>query len=192
MFSKPLSILQRAEERAEFKLGPNNGDEDVNFEVELGVMIGKRIEAYSEVSVETLHDYIGGYFLLLDYTDKNFLMNDLKNQGTFFLAKCQDDFLVLSDFIEKDKIEDCHKVHLELKVNGEVRQSDLTGNMRFKIHEQLAFMASHGMNFIPGDLVMTGTPEGISNIKPGDSLHATMTDASRGTLLAEISQKVVR
>ena len=64
--------------------------------------------------MENFHDYIGGYFLLLDYTDKTFLINDVKTSGPFFMSKCQDNLLVLSDFIEKEKIEDAHNVHIEL------------------------------------------------------------------------------
>ena len=67
--------------------------------------------------------------MLLDYTDKTFLMNDVKTSGPYFLCKAQDNFLVLSEFIEKEKILDAHKVYIELKINGEVKQSDLTGNM---------------------------------------------------------------
>ena len=56
-------------------------------------------------------------------------MNDVKTSGPYFLCKAQDNFLVLSEFIEKEKILDAHKVYIELKINGEVKQSDLTGNM---------------------------------------------------------------
>ena len=121
MFSKPLSCIQDPSKRHEFKIGPNNGPEDINFEVELGVMIGKPIEAYAEITKENLNDYIGGYFLLLDYTDKKFLVHDLTNSGPFFMGKCQDDLLVLSDFIEKERIPDCHNVWLELEIGGQVR-----------------------------------------------------------------------
>ena len=133
MFSKPLSCLQPTESRDTFKLGPQNGPEDINFEVELGVVIGKTMdEPFNPID---LHDYIKGYYLLLDYTDKTFLMQDMKNAGPFFIGKCQDNLLVLSDFISKKKIPNCHQVHLELDVNGEMRQSDVTGNMHFKIDE---------------------------------------------------------
>ena len=68
-----------------------------------------------------------------------------------------------------------------------MRQSDVTGNMHFKIDEQLNYMLQHGMKFIEGDLIMTGTPEGLSFVKPGDLLTATMwTDSSKSEKLAEI------
>ena len=58
--------------------------------------------------MENFHDYIAGYFLLLDYTDKTFLVNDVQTSGPFFMSKCQDNMLVLSDFIEKEEISDAH------------------------------------------------------------------------------------
>ena len=119
MFSKSLSVVSKAEKV--FKIGPNNGAEDVNFEVELGVMLGKDMPAYEPITRESLDDYISGYFLLLDYTDKKYLMHDAKTGGPFFVGKCQDGFLVLSDFIPKSKIKDCHNVWLELQINGEVK-----------------------------------------------------------------------
>lgn len=86
MFSKSLSVMRKAEKV--FRIGPNNGAEDINFEVELGVMLGKKMPAYEQITKETLHDYISGYFLLLDYTDKKHLMHDLKTGGPFFVGKC--------------------------------------------------------------------------------------------------------
>ena len=84
-------------------------------------MFGQDIAPYQSVTKNNFHDVIGGYFLLLDYTDKTFLVNDVKNSGSFLMSKCQDNFLVLSDFIEKEEIEDAHKVHIELVLNDEVR-----------------------------------------------------------------------
>ena len=62
----------------------------------------------------------------------------------FFLCKVQDNFLSLSNLIEKSKIQDPYKVQLELKINGEVRQQDVTGNMHFKIEEQIAHIEGEG------------------------------------------------
>ena len=78
-------------------------------------------------------------------------------------------------------------MHLELTIDGEVKQKDITGNMLFKIDEQLNYMTQHGMNFIPGDLLMSGTPEGNSHVKPGDVLVASMwADSTKEKKLAEI------
>ena len=51
-------------------------------------MIGKEIEPYTKITPENLEEHIGGYFLLLDYTDKVTAGDDFRNKGTFFVGKC--------------------------------------------------------------------------------------------------------
>ena len=97
------------------------GPDDVNFEVELGVLFSKKIPINSTLTQESLTNFIEGYFLLLDYTDKKALVRDATSGGPFTESKCQDNFLVLSEFVERDKIEDHHDVMLELKIDGEVK-----------------------------------------------------------------------
>jgi acylpyruvate hydrolase len=62
-------------------------------------------------------NYIGGYFLLLDMTDKGFLTEAMANGSPWLLSKGQDKFLVLSDFIPIEEIDDPHNVDLELRIN---------------------------------------------------------------------------
>jgi len=80
-------------------------------------------------------DYIAGYFLLLDYTDAIELRKCIAKGGPWLLAKGQDNFLYLSDFVPAEAIDDPHNVDLELKINNEVRQKDNTGNMHYKISD---------------------------------------------------------
>ena len=75
-------------------------------------------------------------------------------------------------------------MHIELKIDGEVKQSDLTGNMEWSIPEQINLMTHAGMSLLKGDLLLSGSPEGISFIKPGDDLEANMYDARKEKLLA--------
>ena len=117
MFQKPLSCLQ--EKSDTFYIPKAIGDEDVNFEVELGVLISSPILPRSTINAQNFLSFIGGYFLLLDYTDKRILVRDATNGGPFTLSKCQDNFLVLSDFISKERIPDPHKVELILKIDDE-------------------------------------------------------------------------
>ena len=58
--------------------------------------------------------------------------------------------------------------------------------MLYSIDEQLNYMSTNGMNFLPGDLLLSGTPEGISFVKPGDKLHAMMWDSQKKNMIAEI------
>ena len=73
---------------------------------------------------------------------------------------------------------------LELKIDGETRQKDITGNMLYKIDEQVDYLVSNGMTINEGDLLLSGTPEGISNVSPGNILEATLK--YQGDLIAEI------
>ena len=108
----------------------------VKFEAELGVMLKK---GGRDIKQEEWRDYVGGYFLALDYTDFNELVSSRSSSLPWLLAKSQDNFLFLSDFIEEQSVQDPHNIEIELKVNDETKQKDLTGNMHFKIGEQIAY-----------------------------------------------------
>lgn len=132
---------------------------------------------------------IGGYFLLIDYTDFDETKKATQAGLPWYLSKAQDNFLYLSDFIPADQIQDPHDVELELKINGQVRQKDNTGNMHFKIHEQLDYISKY-MTLEAGDILMTGTPEGLGPVNEGDKLEATLK--YQGKVLASISDVIQR
>jgi 2-keto-4-pentenoate hydratase/2-oxohepta-3-ene-1,7-dioic acid hydratase in catechol pathway len=118
-------------------------------------------------------------------------VRDATSGGPFTESKCQDNFLVLSkEFIAKDQIEDPHNVLLQLSIDGEVKQEDLTGNMLFKIHEQINFVSENGISINRGDLLLSGTPEGISFVSPGNLLEAKMYVNDQ--LIASIKQFIIR
>lgn len=85
-------------------------------EVELGVML-KRGGRHHSKHFNDWKDDIGGYFLLIDYTDAVKLKKDSQGGLPWYLSKAQDNFLVLSDIIPASEIEDPHNVDLELKIN---------------------------------------------------------------------------
>lgn len=123
------------------------------------------------------HDWrqdIAGYFLLIDYTDTNMIKEATEHGKPWLLAKAQDKFLYLSDIIPAEAIEDPHNVELELKINGKTRQKDNTGNMYFKINDQLDYISKY-ITLEAGDILMTGTPEGMGPVHEGDHLEATLT-----------------
>ena len=83
-------------------------------------------------------------------------------------------------------------MELELKINGEVKQKDNTGNMLFKIDEQMDFIEQCGMTLLEGDLLLSGTPEGMAPVTPGDFLEATLkTPGPNGEVISEIKKKVI-
>jgi 2-keto-4-pentenoate hydratase/2-oxohepta-3-ene-1,7-dioic acid hydratase in catechol pathway len=114
IFSKSLSMVKREEK---FKIPWFSQDDAVNFEVELGVMMNEK--KASEVKHWT--ERVAGYCLLIDYTDRIELAAAGKVKNPVFLSKVQDNFLSLSEFIDKDDIKDPYNVLLELRINGELK-----------------------------------------------------------------------
>jgi len=83
-------------------------------------------------------------------------------------------------------------MELELTINGEMRQRDNTGNMNYKINEQVAYMEEQGpINFGEGDLLMSGTPEGIAPVVEGDVLEASLRGPD-GQTISQIRQVIGR
>lgn len=142
-------------------------DHRLDHELELGVFITK---GGSNIPKDKVMDHVGGYFLALDLTDRDF-QQVAKNKGfPWTLAKGQDGFCPVSGFIPKEI--DPYAVELHLKVNGQTRQQDVTGNMHFKIDDMISY-TSQFISLAEGDLFLTGTPNGVGPIKIGDRIQAT-------------------
>ena len=98
---------------------------------------------------------------------------------------------MLGDLLPKETIPDPHNVELLLKINGEVRQKDNTGNMVFKIDEQIRYLEeTANITLGEGDLLMTGTPENIAPVREGDCLEASL--AVDGVTIASLIEKSIR
>ena len=76
---------------------------------------------------------------------------------------------------------------MTLYINNEIKQQDNTGNMHFKIGDQLEYITKY-CTLNPGDLILTGTPHGIGPIKLGDKLHATLSQD--GQIVVEMKYNV--
>jgi len=138
--------------------------ERVDHEIELAVIIGKRCK---NVDPREAWNTIFGYTILLDITARDLQRKDV----TWFRAKGFDTFCPLGPWIvTKDEIEDPHNLNIELKVNGEVRQQGNTKDMIFKINELISF-ASKVCTLEPGDILATGTPQGVAPLKHGDIIE---------------------
>jgi acylpyruvate hydrolase len=100
------------------------------------------------------------------------VQDEAKKKGLpWSIAKGFDTFLPISNIIAKSKIPDPHKVDLWLSVNEEVKQSDNTELMLFRIPRQLSDI-SRVMTLEEGDIVLTGTPKGVGSVKTGDVMKA--------------------
>jgi 2-keto-4-pentenoate hydratase/2-oxohepta-3-ene-1,7-dioic acid hydratase in catechol pathway len=128
--------------------------EKVDYEVELGVVIGR---AAKTVSVADAGDHIFGYVVLNDVSARDWQFHS----PTFTIGKSFDTHGPVGPWIvTADEIEDCHSLDLTCHVNGEMRQSSNTSQMIHNVHEQIAYLST-AFTLEPGDLLATGTPEGV-------------------------------
>lgn len=147
---------------------PKNG-EKADWEVELAVFIVKKA---SYVSVAEADDYVCGYMLHNDYSERAF---QLERDGQWVKGKSADTFAPMGPFLAtKDEIDDPHNLNLWLKVNGELMQEGNTTDFIFNI-PQLVSYVSQFMSLLPGDIISTGTPMGVGlgmdppqYLQPGD------------------------
>lgn len=142
----------------------------VHHEVELGIIIGKKCK---NVTKKEAMGHILGYLVALDITARD-IQSELKKKGwPWGIAKGFDTFAPISDVVLKDEVSNPQNLDISLKVNGEIRQSSNTGFMIFSIEEIIEYI-SNIMTLEPGDLIMTGTPEGVGEIVSGDNLQAKL------------------
>jgi acylpyruvate hydrolase len=134
----------------------------VEYENELAVIIGK---IGRNIPKEKVFDYVAGYTIMLDMTARDLSGKDdrQKSFDTFGpLGPC---------LVTGDELADPHKCKLTLRVNGQPRQEGNTSDMQFKIPEIVSFL-SEAITLEPGDVISTGTPEGVGQVQPGDQIEA--------------------
>ena len=152
-------------------MGPSEGiavrhaDRRTDHEIELAVVIAKRAD---RVPKERAFDHVAGYCIGFDIT--------VRGPEERSLRKSIDGYTVLGPwFVTADEVSDPAALDLELKVNGETRQRANTRDLIIPIPELIAF-ASSFYTLMPGDVLLTGTPEGVGPIAPGDALDASISN----------------
>jgi 2-keto-4-pentenoate hydratase/2-oxohepta-3-ene-1,7-dioic acid hydratase in catechol pathway len=132
-----------------------------DHEVELGVVIGKQC---NQIAAANAMDYIAGYTVALDMT--------LRGPEFQCFRKSIDSYSVIGPWlVTKDEVANPNDLDLWLTVNGEPRQKSNTSYLVYDIARLIEF-ASSFYTLMPGDIIMTGTPEGVAPIKPGDVIEA--------------------
>ncbi|KAI9806824.1 MAG: hypothetical protein M1833_002481 [Piccolia ochrophora] len=163
---------------------------NLHYEVELAVIVGKQVRDLAETDERGAMEAIDGYALGIDMTARN-MQDEAKKKGLpWSIAKGFDTFLPLSNPIKKSRLPDPHDVHLYLTVNDEVRQSDSTALMLFRIPRLLCDI-SKVMTLEKGDVVLTGTPKGVGSVNTGDIMRAGITVDGREIDEAQIEVTVV-
>lgn len=142
-------------------VGPNDdlilprNSQKVDWEVELGVVIGKKA---TYVDRSDAASYVAGYVLHNDYSERQF---QLERGGQWVKGKSADSFAPLGPFlVTRDEIPDVTQLAMWLKVNGEVRQKSSTAEMIFDVPYLVSYV-SQFMTLLPGDVISTGTPAGV-------------------------------
>ncbi len=160
-------------------VGPSQGiaqrflDRRTDHEIELCVVIGKLCD---HVKKEDALSHVAGYCLGLDIT--------IRGPEDRSFRKSLDSYTVLGPWMTtKLQGADPQSIDLELKVNEELRQKTSTQDMVMSVVELIEY-ASSFYTLYPGDVIMTGTPQGVGPIRPGDTLHA------KGSGLGEMSVRV--
>jgi 5-oxopent-3-ene-1,2,5-tricarboxylate decarboxylase/2-hydroxyhepta-2,4-diene-1,7-dioate isomerase len=136
----------------------------MHYEAELVAVIGKTAR---KVSREHAMDYVQGYTLCNDYAIRDYLENYYRPN---LRVKSHDSLSPLGPYVvDRDDVNDPHKLALRTLVNGEVRQEGNTCNMIFDIPFLIEYLSSF-MTLQPGDMISTGTPKGLSDVQPGDEV----------------------
>ncbi|MCM2676252.1 fumarylacetoacetate hydrolase family protein [Alkalicoccobacillus plakortidis] len=126
----------------------------LDYEVELAIVIGKTAK---QVSEDEALDYVFGYTVANDLSARDLQMKTPQ----WLLGKTCDDFNPIGPYlVTSDEIDDPQSLSLQTTVNGEIRQDSNTSDMIFSCKEIISHI-SHHFTLKPGDVILTGTPEGV-------------------------------
>lgn len=146
----------------------------LDYEGELALVIGREA---SKVSAGEAWDYIAGYTILNDISDRDLQEGDLQ----WIRGKSLDGYCPIGPvFITADMVENVDELIIETRINGEIRQNEPCGEMAFSIPELMEFI-TEAITLQPGDIVATGTPSGTgigfsppNYLNDGDRMDVTI------------------
>jgi 2-keto-4-pentenoate hydratase/2-oxohepta-3-ene-1,7-dioic acid hydratase in catechol pathway len=164
LFLKATSALIGAGEEIRLR----GADKRNDHEVELAVVIGRECR---KATLENALDFVAGYSIGLDMTIRGPEMPSWR--------KSVDTYAVCGPWLTtKDEVPDPNNLRLSIKVNGETRQDSTTARMVYNVHRLIEYATSM-YTLYPGDLIFSGTPEGVGPVKPGDVLTAEIERVGR-------------
>ncbi len=160
---------------------------NVHYEVELVALLGK---GGRNIDDSAALDCVAGYGIGIDATARDLQRAAIKDGEPWSIAKGFDTFAPISRFVPAQRVPDPHALSLWLDLNGERKQHGQTSNMIFTL-PMLIRHISTVFTLQAGDLIFTGTPEGVGPFEHGDSLEAGLALAD-GTSLVELSVSASR
>ncbi|MDD1765220.1 MAG: fumarylacetoacetate hydrolase family protein [Methanomassiliicoccales archaeon] len=147
----------------------------IDHEAELAVIIGNRGK---NVPVEDALDCIAQVAVFNDVTARDLQATAKKKGLPWTISKGIDTFSPISDSCPVENVEDLQDLDIELRVNGVIRQRGSTSEMIFSVAELVAYI-SRWMKLEEGDIIATGTPEGVGPIQPGDLIEVVIPKVGR-------------
>jgi 5-oxopent-3-ene-1,2,5-tricarboxylate decarboxylase/2-hydroxyhepta-2,4-diene-1,7-dioate isomerase len=136
----------------------------MHYECELAVVIGRHGK---NIAKEDAYDYVAGYTVANDYAIRDYLENYYRPN---LRVKNRDGCTPLGPWlVDRDDVPDPMNLALRTWVNGKLTQEGSTKDMIFDIPTLIAYLSSF-MTLSPGDMILTGTPEGLADTKPGDEI----------------------
>lgn len=169
-------------------LPPDDISRKIDYETELLVVIGKAARSVSEAEAG---GHIAGYCVANDLSARDL---QLESGGQWLIGKTLDGFAPIGPwFVSADLVGDPNALSVETRVNGEVRQSSTTADFIFNVQQIVAYISRH-WTLEPGDIIFTGTPEGVIAgmpkekqvwLKPGDVVESRIDRL--GTLRVTLS-----
>ncbi len=156
--------------------------QDLQHEVELVLYIGETVKKANDQQAESA---IQGYTVGLDMTLRD-LQNEFRKKGDpWTFAKCFDTAAVLTEVVLKKDYRLRGDEKISLSVNGTIKQNTSIKNMIFSPTEIVKYISSR-MTLEKGDLIFTGTPEGVSRVVPGDKIEAELEN------IGKISTQIIK
>lgn len=135
-----------------------------------GIVIGRTAR---QVTVERAINHVFGYTVGNDVTAQDIQRSDLNEVNPWYRSKSMETFTPLGPWIAfADELNPAN-VTIETRLNGDIVQSASTSNQVFGVAELLSYV-SHYVTLTPGDVILTGTPAGIGEIHPGDTISVTV------------------
>lgn len=152
---------------------------EFDYETELVIVMGKLASNVSEADALS---YVAGYATGNDFTARDLQYDTEINSGQWMIGKALDQFAPIGPYLVTADQVDPDKLTIELRVNGEKRQSSNTSDMIFSTRQMVSYISRY-FTLKPGDLIFTGTPEGVIRgmakekqqwLKPGDKIACSL------------------
>ncbi len=159
----------------------------IDYEVELAFIIKDKCKY---IKSNEAYEHILGYTVFNDITARKIQVKDITSKLPWFRSKSLDTFGPIGPrIVNHQEINDPHNLKIELRLNGEIKQSSNTKHLLFKIPELLENISKY-FTMEPGDIVATGTPSGIGPVNPGDLLEASIEKIGTLTNKVILEEKV--